>query len=496
MVDSFHNTIVCAGDYSPGPVGSFLTTKYDPNGQLLWQRRYDTFANDDITSAVTDASGAVYVGGNTYNSITGNLPQFIVIKYAANGDVLWEYRFDGPSIGSNYLTSLRLDSAQNLMVFGVYVDVDVSEVGFMVARIDSQGNPLWESTYISPDFPSVGGLDVRWTGDHWFFWGYIPTANGARYFGWQIAPEDGQTLDISLSEFYPDNFTTQHIDSAGNLYVGGGDAYEVVKFSSTGALQWTYKKPTTIFPFPVVAARLTCIQTNTANEVFVTGFIRIDTFGPVVTLMSKLSSSGGLLWEHELVIDGIPGCGPTKSYWINDDLLAVVGAVSLNLDSNYYEFFLALYDNNGLVRSGITNLEGPRNRATSIIRDGDYLYVAGYADPDYFLDKSKQVLCKYALSALVNTISPPHRKIAQLTIFPNPFTRQSKISVDYTGSDKRGVLQLYDVSGRSVYRRTVALIQGLQTLELEAPVRLPAGIYTVVLSTSDRYYTVQAVKTE
>ena len=55
MVDSAHDIIVCTEDYQPGSLNSILTTKYDPNGQLIWQQKFDKLANDILISSILES---------------------------------------------------------------------------------------------------------------------------------------------------------------------------------------------------------------------------------------------------------------------------------------------------------------------------------------------------------------------------------------------------------------------------------------------------------
>jgi len=50
-----------------------------------------------------DHEGSIYVAGNTIQDLvsgSGWLSRFILLKYASNGEYLWSYRFDGPSLAS------------------------------------------------------------------------------------------------------------------------------------------------------------------------------------------------------------------------------------------------------------------------------------------------------------------------------------------------------------------------------------------------------------
>lgn len=475
MVDSFHNTIVCGSDYLPGPLLSFLTTKYDPNGTLLWQRKFDLLGNDDIISTATDAASSIYVGGNTsLNSINGTLPRFIVIKYAANGDSLWNYRFDGPTVGVNYITKVLLDSEQNLMVFGQYGDTVALRGGLFVAKVSPDGQELWRATYLDPIY-GFGGLDVRWIGDRWVFWGSnYTTSAGHRFLAWQV-DNSGVVLSTAITALDPDDFNTQYIDKQGSLFVGADRKYRVVKYTISGLKEWAYEKP--LLPSSATTpARIYCITSSDASEVYVSGHVKVDSIG-LEPITSKLGTSGNLIWEHSVSFNGLKSGVPLKNYWLNPDVLIIAGILITSPNDIYVEFFLATYDDTGFLKGGMTDLEGDINYPTALASDEAVLYVAGFAYPTIFTNPSKQILCKYALSDLVSTHTAPP-PIGQLSIWPNPSAEWVRIQIPETATTKgRRNLELTDVTGKVLRSQQIAAQDQFFDLSLEG---LPAGTYFVI----------------
>lgn len=485
LVDSSHNPIVCGNDYHPGPLNAFLTIKYDANGNLLWQRKFDTIANEDVTSCVTDKDDAVYVGGNTnQNSITGTLPGTIVIKYAANGDSLWAYRFSSPTSGATYLSKLLLDSAHNIVVFGLYSDTVAQKGGLFAAKLSSDGQVLWSTTFLNPIFSiggPIAGHEARWIGDRWLFWGRRSADGGNRYLAWQISP-DGLTLGEGATEFDPDNGTpnTQHIDQEGNLYVTGWNKYRIVKYSITGQKVWEYQKDSPPSIPSLVGARLTCIETNKEGEVFIAGIIRADTPKGHIPVITKLSASGTILWEHSFVLDDIPFANPTKMAWVNESTLLISGQIYFDMDNNLYEFFIAAYNDNGFVQGGVTDLEGNRNYPRSLLINKDILYVVGTSGRITPADPNRQVLCKYALNDVVSTRAAPRQmEFPALTLWPNPAGGQVRVSLpENTAVNGEQVLELTDMAGRVLRTERVQQWGAYFDLRLDG---IPAGAYIVVL---------------
>jgi len=473
-----------------------VTTKYDPDGSKLWQRFYDTFATDLITSAATDNAGAVYVGGSSTNPFSGQT-QFIVIKYASDGGVLWQYSYTDIPGASTYLSKVLLDSSQNLLIFGSYVDPGSSESGLLTVKLDPGGNEIWSAGWDAGDY-GYGAVDARLVADHIVFWAQNGSAEGLRFFAWQI-DMNGQTIDTAHTEPYSDYFWIgYYTDENGSLYIGdNAGEYKVSKFGVNGISDWVYKKPVSFSNPDVIPAYTYSITTNNQGDVYISGGLRLTDSVGMIGLTSKLNSSGKLVWEHEFSLNDIEQITPYRVSWLKDGLLLVIGLASTKLDSNFYEYFLATYDPNGFVKGGISDIPGRRNWPASIAPDGAYFYIAGEGDPEIeVFEPSWQFLCKYSLEEVVSTQLPSMVSMVpeQLTLSPNPVRDKCRVSLDHTGGSTKGVLEISDNLGNIISSKEVFLTAGMNIMELEIPESLPQGVYGVVLRTAEKFYVASVVR--
>lgn len=493
-VDAFHNAIVFGNTYSAGPLSGFITTKYDSSGGQIWQRYYDTFASDLIADAVIDKTGDMYVGGNSINPFT-NQSGFVIFKYAKDGDSLWQYSYNTTPAVITYLSTLLLDSAQNLLIFGHFFENNNS--GLIVIKLDQDGNTIWEATYDEGNYGYTGLAAIR-VGNDIAYWGRVGSPEGPRFFSWRMT-NGGVHLTTAVSEPYNDIFDVgYHIDSLGNLYIGDGfGEYKVTKFNLDGSTAWAYSKPI-VTPNPNgISARLLCIETDIAGTVFISGTYYTNSSVGVVSLTSKLNVSGELLWAHSFTSNGVRLASPYKSKWITDDLLLVTGTASIDIDSNFYEYFIAIYDSNGFVQGGVSDIDGRRNWPTSIAPDGGFFYVGGKSDPENtFSEPRKQFLCKYALEGIVGTTSPVAGtgKVEQLTLSPNPFRDKFRVSVSHEVNAAQGLVEVRNSQGKIVALKAVSLVPGGNNFEINSLQHLPTGVYSVSLTTSSKVYFAQAVK--
>lgn len=494
LTDIDHNIIVCGETYNPGPLIGFVTTKYDSSGDFLWQRTYDTPAQDIITATVTDNTGAVYVGGNSINPLTTKVA-LIVIKYAPDGDTLWQY---SPTVvPSSYFTpsALLLDSAQNLIILSNFIDAASSNSGLLVTKLDQNGGTIWEALYDEGNYGYIG-LDARWVGDNIVFWGQKGSPEGTRFIAWQVS-NDGETIDTAVTEPYSDGFGRgYHIDRFGNLFIGDNAyEYKVTKFRLDGVTDWDYDKPV-IFPPPIASAvDLQCITTDSAGAVYISGLYH-DTIG-FVGITTKLNDTGEFLWEHRIAFDGNKRVTPQSIKWLDTKLFLVTGAAYISIDSNFYEPFLAFYDRNGFAKSGISDIEGKKNQPISIAAHNNFFYLTGISSIEVpITEPNKQFLCKYDLNDIITSTSTlgSTPSIGRLSANPNPFHDKLRISVEHTAEATHCTLEISDFLGKIVLRRAVSLLPGENVFDLDNLGNLPSGAYSISFIASHRVYVGSTIK--
>lgn len=136
--------------YVTGSVASdYLTVKYDSSGKVVWENRYDGPGHntDEAHAVVLDDSGNVYITGPscgtnfTFNCAT--------IKYNAAGDVQWIARYYGNGAFGSYGFYIGCDAARNIYVGG-FSDGFGTEYDFIAIKYDPNGVQQWLSRYNGP----------------------------------------------------------------------------------------------------------------------------------------------------------------------------------------------------------------------------------------------------------------------------------------------------------------------------------------------------------
>ena len=117
-VDDSGNAYVTGHSHSNQTGWDYLTIKYQSNGDTAWVRRYDGTNNykDSAMAIVVDSRGNVYITGSNYGNGTGL--DFVLIKYSPDGDSIWERRYNGTGNSNDYAKALAIDNSDNLYVTG------------------------------------------------------------------------------------------------------------------------------------------------------------------------------------------------------------------------------------------------------------------------------------------------------------------------------------------------------------------------------------------
>jgi outer membrane protein assembly factor BamB len=170
-----HGYVYVAGlSIRAGTGADFIVLKYDPDGTLLWSRSYDGPAHsEDWPQAIAlSRAGEVYVTGWSGGVGTGR--DITTLKYDTDGNLIWERRYNGPINQTDVAGSIALDRDGNVFVGGS-VAVDSSDDGEVkvyltecaILKYSPAGDLLWERQYQRPErwSDAVIALDVDGLGN-------------------------------------------------------------------------------------------------------------------------------------------------------------------------------------------------------------------------------------------------------------------------------------------------------------------------------------------
>jgi hypothetical protein len=118
-----------------------LLTKYDTDGNLIWQRILGGASSDIFYSVALDSSGNIYVAGYTNSQGAGGRDGLLT-KYDTNGNLIWQRILGGANNDEFY--SVALDSSGNIYVAGYTNSQGAGGDDGLLTKYDTDGNLIWQ----------------------------------------------------------------------------------------------------------------------------------------------------------------------------------------------------------------------------------------------------------------------------------------------------------------------------------------------------------------
>ncbi len=189
-----------------GNYDSFVT-KFDTTGAEQWTRQAAPYANDSALAVTTDASGNVFVAGQTYSEIgTGTTyaggSDGYLSKLDSDGALVWNKQFGGT--GDDRATAVAVDGSGNIYVAG---ENDGNAVLQRYVDSDASQSPEWEV--------DLGALNADDT-----VTGIAVGSSGNVYVSGQTTNAAISGSIVNAHSGGSDGFVSQVIDSGASAAVG------------------------------------------------------------------------------------------------------------------------------------------------------------------------------------------------------------------------------------------------------------------------------------
>jgi uncharacterized delta-60 repeat protein len=157
--------------YVVGTVGkefggsAIVILKYSPDGTLLMEHLYEGHLVDIARARDIhlDRDGNIYVSGSTL--VTRTNEDILTLKFAPDGTLLWRRLYDGPAEYSDWSAGMMGDSLGYSIIVGTSFGGghDNSDRDVVMLKYNAEGDLLWERRYNSPaddrDEPGSGTTD-------------------------------------------------------------------------------------------------------------------------------------------------------------------------------------------------------------------------------------------------------------------------------------------------------------------------------------------------
>ncbi len=165
--DSAGNAYVGGTSQLPDKSTTFVTVKYDLNGQQLWAQPES--ANASGAGPTVGLLRAFYVGprGDTYRTCEAEITDgfgkrdldFVTSRHDRNGNLLWQRRYSGDANGPDKAYRIAVDPEGSVYVAGVsFLGADSGgRTGehILVVKYDRNGTELWTTPYRDRSSPGV-----------------------------------------------------------------------------------------------------------------------------------------------------------------------------------------------------------------------------------------------------------------------------------------------------------------------------------------------------
>lgn len=136
---------------SSGTQVDVFVLKVTTNGDTLWTKTYGDSSLFDVAEGLLETdNGEILILGSTYNGSTND---FKLVRLDAQGNLLWQKVYN-----SSYDDEgINIQNAGNgeYLLLGRRKDGDDD---FYVMKIDEQGNILWENTYGTPQYEQAHSI--------------------------------------------------------------------------------------------------------------------------------------------------------------------------------------------------------------------------------------------------------------------------------------------------------------------------------------------------
>ncbi|HEX7184447.1 MAG TPA: hypothetical protein VF756_21660 [Thermoanaerobaculia bacterium] len=291
--------VYVTGTSSNGSNPDFVTVKYDANGVRQWASLYDGGEEDQAYAVAVDGGGNVYVTGDSVvqTEDLGLQPRFLTVKYDANGVQQWTATLDSGVWGT--AVTVAVDGSGNVHVAGESYNGD--SITAMVVKYNAAGAQQWaRGAIFGFDYEESSAYDLALdSGGNVYVTGYLYKPfepDGTDYITAKLSPSGADLWTRAYDSGGPDGAYDVAVDGDGNVFVAGDAG--TVKYDTAGVQQWARPFPGTAHA--LIAAGGFVYATGTSGGDFQT--VKYD--GAGVQQWAATRDGGGADQAHALLLAG------------------------------------------------------------------------------------------------------------------------------------------------------------------------------------------------
>lgn len=265
-----------SGDITENSIGwDYWVVKLDNSGSIEWQNSITGYNFDWASSVTTCADGGYLVGGYSYSDVDGDksennigMADYWVVKLDSNGIIEWQNTIGGTledalfSVSSTSDNGFILGGYSQSNITGDKTENSFGGYDYWIIKLDSSGNISWQKTiggtgpdqlysiietsdhgYVAAGFSNSvisGNKSTNCEGIHYWI---VKISNTGNILWQTCAGSLGFNKAFSIKQTVDNGFIVGG-SSDGNITGDktenciGYDDYWIVKFDSTGTIQW------------------------------------------------------------------------------------------------------------------------------------------------------------------------------------------------------------------------------------------------------------------
>jgi uncharacterized delta-60 repeat protein len=388
VMDGQGNVYVTGSSLGNGTNYDYATIKYDSEMNEAWVARYDGVASgiDKAHAIAMDSAGNIYVTGESQGS---SLRDFVTIKYDSEGTEQWVARYNGTANGRDVARDIALyeDGVGGIYIYvtgNCWVTGQMQD--YLTIRYDNDGNQEWTASYNGPgdsdDYPKAIALDT--TGNAYVTGRSYASGTDDDYatIKYSSAGAEQWVARFDGTGHLYDEPADIQVDSDGNVYVtgkttNGGNEYDyaTLKYNSSGAQQWL-----AIYDGVATDHDEARAMVLDGGSVYVTGCSEGDNTDYDYATVKYSASDGNEEWAVRY--DGDANLGDEASAIAVDEAGNIYVAGNSYVVSNNSDYVVVKYAADGSESWGEPvryPVEGEDDYATTIAVGDGYVYVSGYS---------------------------------------------------------------------------------------------------------------------
>ncbi len=344
-------------------VNEFYLSKFDSNGNKLWNRTYvDDLRSISLASIASTADGGFILGGYAHYydpaSYTASREDIVVLKTDANGNSVWNKTYGGAD--DDILNAIDRTSDGGYVIAAYSRSFKDSQTIWLI-KTDSDGAIQWNTFYTSSNLnlqPSSlyanGVLSTKDKG--YLIFGSLSLYQSSTYQSSGLLFKTDENGNLQWTQTYPDgvNYAIQTQDGGYALSTpGSGGTTVITRTDGSGALQWntTYPAATERYDKSMIQAQngSLVLTGKSSNKLWLLKTAPLQTVPPTQLPNPKPlpSANASLIWQH--YFDGLDSYSVISTL---DGGFALAGKTAIPqsnaLGSEYINYSTILIKTDGL----------------------------------------------------------------------------------------------------------------------------------------------------